>query len=159
MASKSGDGPANCLPEPGETVLTGSWEHFQHGADVGVRGSGATLAEAFENAALAMTAAAVDLESVRPVEAVNIACEAPDDELLLTEWLNALVYEMAVRKMLFARFEVHIDGHRLQARAWGERVERERHEPAVEVKGATYTQLRVERDRQGMWHAQCVVDV
>ncbi len=139
--------------------MTEPWEHFQHGADVGVRGSGATLAEAFENAAMAMTAAAVDPESVRLVEAVDIVCEAPDEELLLPEWLNALVYEMAVRRMLFARFEVHIDGYRLQARAWGERVERERHQPAVEIKGATYTQLSVGRDEQGIWHAQCVVDV
>ncbi len=135
------------------------WEHFPHEADVGVRGRGATLAEAFEQAALAMTAAITEPERVDAREAVDIACEAPDDELLLVDWLNALVYEMATRKLLFSRFEVRIDGHRLAARAWGEPADAARHQPAVEVKGATYTALRVAREPDGSWLAQCVVDV
>jgi SHS2 domain-containing protein len=90
---------------------------------------------------------------------VPIACEAPTDDLLLVDWLNALVYEMATRRMLFSAFEVSIDGSRLQATAWGEPVDRIRHEPAVEVKGATYTALRVERLEGGQWIVQCVVDV
>jgi tRNA nucleotidyltransferase (CCA-adding enzyme) len=90
---------------------------------------------------------------------VSIVCEAPDDELLLIDWLNALVYEMATRKMLFSRFDVHFNDHALRAMAWGEPVEVARHQPAVEVKGATYTELLVKRDEQGYWIAQCVVDV
>ena len=50
---------------------------------------------------------------------VDISCDAPDDELLLADWLNALIYEMATRKVLFSRFEVQISGHHLQATAWG----------------------------------------
>jgi tRNA nucleotidyltransferase (CCA-adding enzyme) len=90
---------------------------------------------------------------------VEISCEAPDDELLLVDWLNALVFEMATRRMLFARFEVHCDDHRLHGRAWGEKVDVARHQPAVEVKGATLTCLRVGQQIDGMWSAQCVVDV
>jgi len=135
------------------------WEHYEHGADVGVRGFGASKAEAFEQAALAMTAAITDPERVAAREAVELACEAPDDELLLVDWLNALVYEMATRKLLFSRFEVRIDGRRLSARAFGEPADPARHQPAVEVKGATYTALRVAREADGTWLAQCVVDV
>lgn len=135
------------------------WEHFPHGADVGIRGVGETKARAFEQAAQAMSAAITDLDAIIPVQEVEIHCEAPDDDLLLVEWLNALVYEMAIRRMLFSRFEVRIDGHRLHGRAWGEGVDRERHQAAVEVKGATYTALGVERNRDGSWRAQCVVDV
>jgi SHS2 domain-containing protein len=134
------------------------WEHFPHGADIGVRGFGATKAEAFEQAARAMTAVIADLELVAPREAVRIECEAPDDELLLAEWLNALVYEMATRKMLFSRFAVKLEGTRLRAEARGEPVDVGRHHPAVEVKGATYTMLRVAREAGG-WLAQTVVDV
>jgi len=89
---------------------------------------------------------------------VTIACEAPDDELLLVDWLNSLIFEMSTRKWLFGRFAVRIDGHRLTATAWGEPVDRERHQPAVEIKGATYTALRVAREN-GQWIAQTVVDV
>ena len=96
---------------------------------------------------------------VAPRKAVSVECEAPDPELLLTDWLNALVYEMATRRMLFARFEVSVEDGRLSATAWGEPVEVARHRPAVEVKGATYTELSVNQTADGTWIARCVVDV
>jgi SHS2 domain-containing protein len=136
-----------------------TWEHFPHGADIGVRGFGASPAEAFEQAALAMTAVITDLELVHPQQAVSITRDCPDREILLTEWLNALVYEMATRHMLFGRFRVNIDGSHLAGVAEGERVDAARHHPAVEVKGATLTQLRVARRPDGVWVAECVVDV
>jgi len=135
------------------------WEHFPHGADIGVRGLGATLEQAFEQAALALTAVIVDPAAVAPKEAIHLFCEAPDDELLLVDWLNALIYEMVTRNMLFSRFEVHLDEEHLSAQAWGEALETGRHHPAVEVKGATYTALSVARQPDGGWLAQCVVDV
>jgi SHS2 domain-containing protein len=123
-----------------------------------VRGRGRSKAEAFEQAALALTGVLTDPALVRAADAVDIACQAPDDELLLAEWLNALVYEMATRRMIFSRYSVRIDGISLSGRAWGERVDPERHHPAVEVKGATYTTLRVAREGEG-WLAQTVLDV
>jgi 3'-phosphoadenosine 5'-phosphosulfate (PAPS) 3'-phosphatase/SHS2 domain-containing protein len=136
----------------------GRWEHFPHEADIGVIGAGATKAEAFRQAALALTAIVTDPARVRPQEAVAIACEASSDELLLVEWLDAIVYEMAVRRMLFAEFTVEIHDGRLQAVARGEPVDVGRHEPAVEIKGATLTALEVARDGGG-WRVRCVVDV
>ena len=126
---------------------------------MGVRGVGLTPAEAFEQAALALTAVVTEPSTVTPRELIEITCEAPDQELLFVDWLNALVYEMATRHMLFGRFEVQIDGHKLRGKAWGEKVDIERHQPAVEIKGATYTALSVSRDDAQSWVAQCVVDV
>ena len=151
-------GSATIGPGAETAYAQNRWEHFEHGADVGVRGFGATKAEAFEQAALALTAAAADPAAVQARERVAVACEAPDDELLLAEWLNALVYEMSTRRMLFSRFAVTLQGTRLSAEAWGEAVDAARHQPAVEVKGATYTGLRV-APRNGGWVAQTVVDV
>jgi len=119
------------------------WQHFPHEADVGVRGVGESLEEAFEQAAVALTAVITDPEGVEPREAVSITCKAPDRE----------------RNMLFSRFEVTIRDGRLRGTAWGEPVDRARHRPAVEVKGATYTGLHVGRRDDGLWVAECVVDV
>ncbi len=141
------------------TTIAARWEHFPHQADMGVRGIGPTKAEAFAQAALALIAVITDPRTVAPTESIAFACEAPDDELLLVDWLNAIVYEIATRKMLFGRFDVRIEGRRLTAVAWGERIEGARHEPAVEVKGATYTALSVRQDAGSAWIAQCVVDV
>ena len=117
------------------------WELFPHGADIGVRGIGTSKEQAFEQVARALTAVITDPPAVHAKEAVAITCQAPDDELLLVDWLNALVYEMATRQMLFGRFEVHLDDQHLHATAWGEAMDVARHQPAVEVKGATYTDL------------------
>ena len=136
-----------------------TWEHFPHEADMGIRGIGDSKSEAFEQAAVALTAVLTDPQTVRPELEVIIEREAPDDELLFAEWLNALVYEMATRKMLFSRFQVTLKPGTLEARAWGESVDVDRHQPAVEIKGATYTALAVTRMPDGRWLAQCVVDV
>ncbi len=135
------------------------WEHFAHDAGLGVRGIGATIEESFEQATMAMTAAITDPKEVVSLEQVEIECEAPDNELLLVEWLNALAYQMATKRMLFSRFDVKINGNQLQAKVWGEGADRDRHKPAVEVKSATHWNLRVRQDETGTWLAQCVVAV
>ena len=136
-----------------------TWEHFSHAADIGVRGFGNSPAGAFEQGARALTAVVADLDSVQARHVVEIRCENPDPELLLFDWLNALIYEMAVRHMLFSRFDVRIDSQCLEARAWGENLDLSRHRPAVEIKGATFTELKLAQDADGRWTAQCVVDV
>lgn len=135
------------------------WEHFHHVADIGVRGFGQTREQAFEQTALALTAVITEPRLVRPETLVEVACEEPDDEFLLTAWLNGLLYEMAQRRMLFGRFQVTIVEHALLGLVWGEKVDVRRHKPAVEVKGATLTALSVGQQADGRWVAQCVVDV
>lgn len=139
--------------------IRNTWEHFPHGADVGIRGVGPTKEAAFEQIALALTAVVTEPVQVRPVIAVHLSCEAASDDVLLVDWLNALIYEMATRRMLFGAYSVTIAGSQLNATAWGEAVDRARHEPAVEIKGATYTALRAERTEDDHWLVQCVVDV
>jgi tRNA nucleotidyltransferase (CCA-adding enzyme) len=140
------------MKEPG-------WEHFAHPSDVGLRGAGWTVAEAFAQVAVALTAVITDPRRVRAAEPVPVACAAADPEQLLNDWLSALLAEMSARRMLFGRYDVRIDGARLDATAWGEPVDPARHEPAAEVKAATYALLRVSRTDDGLWVAQCVVDV
>ena len=68
------------------------WEHFPHDADMGIRGIGHSKAEAFEQAALALTAVTLDPDqdpstSGRghfPVKPRMMSCYSWD-------WLNALV--------------------------------------------------------------------
>jgi SHS2 domain-containing protein len=164
----------------------GRWEHFRHGSDIGIRGIGTTKAQAFEQAALALTAAITAPESVQPKRKIAIHCDAADDEFLLVDWINAVIFEMATRNMLFCRFQVvlgdaagvataavastavateadadasALDAAALDATAWGESVDVARHCPAVEAKGATFTELAVKPIHDGWWIAQCVVDV
>lgn len=135
------------------------WSRFPHGADVGVRGRGGSMAEAFENAARAMVDAVVPLDLIELDDIRTVTCEASDSEILLVDWLNAVIYAMAAENMIFGDFRVRIDGGRLAGEMRGEKVDRARHEPAVELKGATLTELEVAQGADGRWVGQCVVDV
>ncbi len=139
--------------------MTARWEHFDHDADIGIRGIGPTLEQAFEQAAIAMTAVITDPAKVMASTAVTLTCTAPDHELLLADWINDLIYEMATRGILFGRYQVAIENDVLTAVAWGESVDVLKHQPVVEIKGATFTELRVYQNPDALWIAQCVVDV
>lgn len=146
------------LRTAGALPVKPEWQHFLHEVGIGVRGFGATPAEAFEQAALALSAAVTKAE-VRPEVPVGVACDAGDAELLLVEWLDAVIHEMARRGMLFGDFEVHIEGNHLEGTMWGEPVEAERHAPACKPRGATYAALKVAREPDGRWSAGCVIEV
>jgi SHS2 domain-containing protein len=139
-------------------------EQFEHGADVGIRGRGATPEEAFAGAAAALSWLwASDPSSILPEVEAGVTCEAADLERLLVAFLDELIYLFALRRFLFAHLDVRIEAPpgaplRLAAKGAGESYDRARHESTVEPKGATLTALRVARESDG-WVAQCVVDV
>ncbi len=134
------------------------YETFEHRADIGVRGYGKSLEEAFENGAKAMFSVMVDIEGVRPVETEEIICEAPDIEILFVEWLNNLISHAHLSGKLFSCFKVEITENSLKGLAIGERIDKNRHHIMTEVKGATYSNLKVDKE-DDMFVAQCIVDV
>lgn len=134
------------------------WEHFTHEADIGILGAGPSLADSFEMGALALTNVITDSALIKPNKSVKIHCEAPDEEILFTDWLNAVIYNMQIHNMLFSEFHIQIKDLTLNAIIKGEKVDQKKHQPVVEVKGATYTELKVYK-KNNFWIAQCVVDV
>jgi SHS2 domain-containing protein len=138
--------------------MTSDYETFEHEADIGIRGYGRTLDEAFAHAAAAMYSVIVDIGRVEPNVSRNLTAAADDREQLLVEWLNALLAISDIERMVFSKFEVRIEANMLTGTAWGELLDRSRHRPNVEVKGATYHLLNV-RQESGRFVAQCVVDV
>lgn len=142
---------------------TMAWEHFEHAADVGVRGRGDTPAHAFEEAARALfSLLSDDLTAIRPSVEERVACEAENLDELLVAFLNELLFLFDARREVFGRFDVRIGRtsgrFRLEAAAQGEPFDPSRHEFTVLPKGATFTALEVGK-RDGEWTAQCVVDV
>ena len=134
------------------------WEHFSHQADIGIKATADSLSKAFEDASLAITAIITEPKNVDAVESVKIECSGKNEELLLVNWLSSIIYEMDVRKMLFGRFEVQIENLTLRAKIWGEKINQNKHSPAVETKAVTYNQLSV-KNENGKWTVQCVIDV
>lgn len=141
-----------------------SYETFEHVADVGVRGKGDTIEDAFKGGAMAMMTVMFDLVNVKEEEIVDVTGSSFDVATLFVEWLNAILTQRDLKGMVFCRFKVEVrtDGEEpmFKGFAWGEPYDPDRHEARTEVKAATYSQLDVqEEDGNGQWVAQCIVDV
>ena len=133
------------------------YEYFDHDADTGVIGRGATLAEALVHAAEATFALMCDTDAVQPAERIDVEFTEADPELALVTWLNLLLAHANVQGLALGRFALAQDGARWRGSARGERwhagLER-----GTQVKGATLTALRVARLGDG-WETRCVVDL
>ncbi|MCX8194140.1 MAG: archease [Candidatus Pacearchaeota archaeon] len=143
-----------------------TYEHFEHEADVGIRGKGKTIEKAFEEAAKAMFDVEVDVDKVKALKKINIECQASNIEELFVEWLNALLSQASIHGMVFSKFKAKIIKDRknkilkVEGQAIGEKFDAKKHNAKDEVKGATYSQLKVYQDKKTKkWMAQCVVDV
>ena len=134
-----------------------AYEYFDHDADIGVVGRGATAEEAFESAAEAMFALMADPASLRDSAEISVSFVEDDLELALVQWLNALLGAAREGGLVLRRFVLSRNGSRWDGRAWGERWRGDT-ERGVEVKGATLTMLSVKPGATG-WEARCVVDV
>lgn len=139
------------------------YEQFEHQADVGIRGYGKTLKEAFENGAKAMFSVMVNLEKVEQKKEREIKCEAANLEELFVEWLNKLLAEAGIENLIFSDFKIKEikkmnSNYKLLALARGEELNLEKHQPKVEVKAATFSQLKVEK-KENQYLVQTVVDV
>ena len=134
-------------------------ETFDHTADLGLRIRAADLDTLFAEAAVALFAVLVeDLDTVHATIRIEIDLTGSDRELLLFDWLQELLYRFDAEHLLFARFEVKVRPDSLSGTAWGEKLDRERHELAHEVKAVTYHGLKVEETSDG-WLAEVIVDI
>ncbi len=135
------------------------FETFDHTADIGILARGATLAEAFANAAKAMFSLMVDLDRVQPREERRIEVAADDRESLLVAWLAELLYVSEVDNVVFSGFEVdEIGDNHIVARAYGEPLDLERHNPKLMIKAVTRHMLQVAQSA-GVWQARVILDI
>jgi len=127
---------------------TGKFEFLEHTADVYIAAHGKTLAEAFENAALAMFEVMTDTAKVSPNEEDSVEVEAEDEYALLYSWLEALLVKFEVKNMVYSKFKIsHLeetpDVFKLKATVWGEKFNAEKHTQKVAVKAVTYHRMEI----------------
>jgi SHS2 domain-containing protein len=134
------------------------FEILNHTADVGIIAYGADLKQAFANAGKALFSLITELDDVKEVLHRDAELVASDEESLLVEWLNELIYQFDTEGILFKRFEItQLDSTRLKARGYGEKVNKARHKIKMGVKAATYHMLKVEKN--GGCRVQVLFDI
>ena len=133
------------------------YQLIEHTADVGLVAKGSTLAEAFANAAHGLFSIISDLKGVKEVESRTLEITEEDEEALLIEWLNRLIYLFDVEALLFKRFDItHLDNRHLTATCYGEKYDPSRHRLKLGVKAATYHMLKVDKEKN---EVQVILDV
>jgi len=122
------------------------FEILDHTADVGIIAYGNDVKQAFTNTAKGLFSLITKLDNINEVLYRDIELVAPDQESLLVEWLNELIYLFDAEGIIFRRFDiVELDDTRLKARSYGERVDSSRHKLKTGVKAATYHMLKVDK--------------
>ncbi len=122
------------------------FEIVNHTADVGIIAYGADMKEAFANAAKALFSLITELEDVDETSHRDIDLTAPDQESLLVAWLNEFIYLFDTENIIFKRFDItRLNGTRLKARSYGERVDSSKHKLKMGVKAATHHMLKIDK--------------
>ena len=123
---------------------------MDHTADIGIAAYGADIKELFINAATGLFSLMVDLNTVKEDTEREVKLTAEDEETLLVEWLNELIYIFDVEHLLFKRFQIDgLNGNQVKARCFGEKVDQSRHRLERAIKAATYHMLRITKSDIG----------
>lgn len=124
------------------------FEFLEHTADVYIAAYGASLEQAFENAALASTEVMTDTGKVEPSLEETVEIGAHDLKALLYSWLEELLIRFDTNGILYSRFKINVieqteEGFRLEARIWGEEFDPEKHPQELGIKAVTYHRMEI----------------
>ena len=134
------------------------FEIIDHTADVGIVAYGADANQTFANAARALFSLITELDDVEEILYRDIELTAPDEESLLIEWLNQLIYLFDTENIVFKRFDVtKLNNTQLKARSYGEKVDSSKHRLKTGIKAATYHMLKI--DKGNGYRVQVLFDI
>jgi SHS2 domain-containing protein len=130
-----------------------------HTADAGFKLWGQTLADIFVQGAQALYSLMTDRRRLQNRQVLEVELAAPDQEALLVDWLNHLLYLNDTKGFFAKQIEIlELSTQRLKARLAGEELDFRRHILKNGVKAATYHHLAISRNNGG-WEARIIFDL
>ena len=136
-----------------------TYQFIDHTGDDGVVVEGETLEKLFQHAAESFFYVITEPENIEGTVQQSVSLRAPGLEELLVDWLSEFLYLFDTQGLLFGRFDItRLDEKHLEAKAWGEKYNEEKHPIKTTIKAVTFHQLRIEND-EGMWRAQIIFDL
>ena len=136
-----------------------TFEVIDHTADIGITAYGADIKEVFTNAAVGLFSLMAELDDIKENVQRELKLSAEDEEILLVEWLNELIYIFDVEHIIFKRFEIdELTSNQIRARCFGEEIKPGQHKLKREIKAATYHMLRISKDNSG-YKVQVIFDI
>lgn len=123
---------------------------LDHPADLGIEAYGESLAQAFQQAAVALMSIILDLATVGKSESRNVRISADDPGQLLVKWLGEVLYLYDGQGFAGREFSISTIGTTyLEATIYGEMYRPGKHKVKMDVKAVTYHQLEVGESEKG----------
>jgi len=135
------------------------FEIIDHTADIGIIAYGTDIKQIFANAALGLFSLMAKLDDIKEDAQRDLVLSAEDEEVLLVEWLNELIYIFDVEHIVFKRFEIDkLSGNQIKARCFGQKIKPGQHKLKREIKAATYHMLRISKSNSN-YEVQVIFDI
>ena len=135
------------------------FEIIDHTADIGIIAYGTDIKQIFANAALGLFSLMAELDDIKEDAQRDLVLSAEDEEVLLVEWLNELIYIFDVEHIVFKRFEIDkLSGNQIKARCFGQKIKPGQHKLKREIKAATYHMLRISKTNSN-YEVQVIFDI
>ena len=138
------------------------FSYFETTADLGVEATGKSLEEAFKEGAKGLYNIMVDIDKVDKRESAEFEVEGESLEELLYNFLNELLFYTDVDNLVFSDFDIKIEkddnNYKLRCTAYGEKIDKEKHNIKEEVKAVTYRKMEIKQEDDG-WKIRYIVDL
>ena len=134
-------------------ATTVGYKFLPHTTDAYVQAVGTTIEEAFAFAAIALIDSMCNVGAVGGSINEELHVEAPDEVILLYNWLELLLLRFELEHRVFSRFgtlKITRQSGKLllDAKASGEMYDKEKHGAKVEVKAVTLHRMEISRTDQ-----------
>lgn len=143
----------------------GTFDVFDHTADIGLEVRGRDLADLLETAARGVFEQMLkdrpdEVEVIDEVRAAAMEGIEGDAAELLVVWLQELLYRFETDHLVPRTFDVEVCGPReVRATVGFGRFDPDRHRARAEIKAVTYHGLDVHQEPDGTWSARFILDV
>jgi SHS2 domain-containing protein len=135
------------------------FEIVEHTADVAMVVRGEDMAGLLRHSARALYHLTVTGPGFAATHCRSVTIDSVDDDALLVDWLNELLYLLYAEHIAFSEFRFdELAAGRLTAQCCGELLKHEVHKMQREVKAATYHMAHIERVSEG-YSARIILDV
>lgn len=138
------------------------YELIDHTADLSIKVYGKDLEELLKNSSAAMMDVICDLNTIELKNQYSVSSSGNSEEELLVNLLQELLYLHEVKKLLFCKFEFKINDNiknrEVEGNVWGEEIDFSRHDLLNDIKGVTYSDLKVEH-KNGKLSAKITFDI
>lgn len=134
------------------------FKFIDYSGDIKFIAYGETIEKCFENAALALFSAILDITKVKEKFIKEGKIESESLENLLHDFLSELIFISETENLVFKKFEIKINKNEkffLNYKAYGDKSEN--YEIYTYIKGITYHDLRIE-NKNNIWECEVLCD-